>query len=559
MIDRRRFLSSIPLTAALPSIFIRQSPVRITSNVSLVITGGYVISGDGSPRRRADVAIDGDRIALVAPKIDAPNAEVIDARDRIVSPGFIDIHSHTDLSLLINPFAESKLRQGVTTEVAGQDGSSIGPWTDDHVAALNERYLDRYDTPIDFNDLPTFFDRLRREKPAVNFASMIGAGTVRGRVIGNEDREATDSELTEMTRYVSEAIDAGACGLSSGLEYIPGAFATINELVSLCAPLQSRGLPYASHMRNEDNELLAAIEEAITIGQRAGVHTHVSHLKAQGQGNWWKGTAALEIISAASDRGLSVSFDRYPYVAYSTGLASLFPVWAREGGTNRFLQRLDSAEYQTRIREAVLAKVNQLGNWNSVQITSTGDDSLSWARGRKLGDLANERQEDPYELAVHLIRADRSNTGMVGFGMSEENTAAILNHPLGMICSDGGARATYGPLSEGTPHPRTYGSFPRVLGYYSRDSQLMPLEKAIHKMSGMPASVLGLSDRGHVKPGFAADIVIFDPDTIHDNASFENPHQYATGIDHVIVNGQTVLSNNESSGKRPGRVVTPAL
>lgn len=558
MIDRRRFLATIPFAATLPSIVVRQNPVRLLSGVSLVIKGGRVISGDGSPAIESDIAIDGDRITMIAPAIDAPGAEVVDARNRIVSPGFIDIHSHTDLSLLYNPFAESKLRQGVTTEVAGQDGSSVGPWSDEHVAQMSDRYQSRYNTPIDFNDLPTFFDRIRKERPAVNFASMIGAGTVRGRVVGNEDRPATEAELAEMVRYVSEAVEAGACGLSSGLEYIPGAFASIDELVQLCAPLQSRGLPYASHMRNEDNELLAAIEEAITIGQRAGVHTHISHLKAQGQGNWWKGQAALDTITAASEGGLPVTFDRYPYVAYSTGLGSLFPVWAREGGTDKFLERLDSEADSERIKSAVLAKVNQLGSWNSVQITSTGADSLSWARGRKLGDLAEERQENPYDLAVHLIRSDRSRTGMVGFGMSEENTSAILKHPLGMVCSDGGARATYGPLSEGTPHPRTYGSFPRVLGYYARDNQLMPLELAVHKMTAMPASVLGFKDRGLLRQGYAADLVVFDPETIADKATFEDPHQYASGIDHVIVNGQIVLSNNEHSGKRPGKVVTPS-
>ena len=559
--NRRNFLSAgalLPVGLSLPHIFISNGSLRLSSNISLVIQGGLVFSGNGTPGQVADIAIDGGRIIAIAPRIDTTGAQVIDARGMAVCPGFIDIHSHTDLSLLINPNAESKLRQGVTTEVAGQDGSSIGPWTSDHVAEMNDRYMSRYDVPIDFNDLPSFFKRLDRGETAVNFASMIGAGTVRGHVIGNEDRPATQVELAEMLRLVRSAIDAGACGLSSGLEYIPGAFASIDELVHLCSPLKAQGLPYASHMRNEDNELLAAIEEAITIGQRAGVPTHISHLKAQGRGNWWKARGALDVIDAAASSGLSVTFDRYPYVAYSTGLGSLFPVWAREGGTDKFLERLDNPDDAPIIKEAVLAKVNQLGDWNSVQVTSTGSDSLTWARGRKLGDLARERGDDPYALTLYLIRSDRASTGMVGFGMGEDNTTQILSHPRGMICSDGGARAITGPLSEGTPHPRTYGTFPRVLGHYVRELNAMSLETAIHKMSAMPARVLKLSDRGQLAPGFAADIVIFNPDTVKDNATFEQPHQYPTGIDYVIVNGQIVLSNGEHTGNRPGTVLRPA-
>ena len=559
--NRRNFLSAgalLPVGLSLPHIFISNGSLRLSSNISLVIQGGLVFSGNGTPGQVADIAIDGGRIIAIAPRIDTTGAQVIDARGMAVCPGFIDIHSHTDLSLLINPNAESKLRQGVTTEVAGQDGSSIGPWTSDHVAEMNDRYMSRYDVPIDFNDLPSFFKRLDRGEMAVNFASMIGAGTVRGHVIGNEDRPATQVELAEMLRLVRSAIDAGACGLSSGLEYIPGAFASIDELVHLCSPLKAQGLPYASHMRNEDNELLAAIEEAITIGQRAGVPTHISHLKAQGRGNWWKAQGALDVIDAAASSGLSVTFDRYPYVAYSTGLGSLFPVWAREGGTDKFLGRLDNPDDAPIIKEAVLAKVNQLGDWNSVQVTSTGSDSLTWARGRKLGDLARERGDDPYALTLYLIRSDRASTGMVGFGMGEDNTTQILSHPRGMICSDGGARAITGPLSEGTPHPRTYGTFPRVLGHYVRELNAMSLETAIHKMSAMPARVLKLSDRGQLAPGFAADIVIFNPDTVKDNATFEQPHQYPTGIDYVIVNGQIVLSNGEHTGNRPGTVLRPA-
>ncbi len=524
---------------------------------NVVLRGATVIDGTGRPRFAADVAVDGDRIAAVDRNLTAPGTDEFDVRGLVLAPGFVDIHSHTDLGLLVNPNAESKIRQGVTTEIAGQDGSSIGPWTDRQFEGVRDRYRAQYGVELDFRDLGGFFDRLTRNAGSVNVASMVGAGTVRANVIGSDDRPATEAELGRMVALVREALGVGACGVSSGLEYIPGAFASLDELVALARPLRGTGLPYASHMRNEDDQLFAAIEEALNVGRLANVPVQISHLKAQGRRNWWKAKDALAMIEHARADGIDVTFDRYPYVAYSTGLNSLFPVWAREGGTDAFLGRLSDPTTMAAIERAVRDKVAKLGSWDAVQITSTADDALGWARGGKLGELAKERGVDPYELLLRVTREDRGRTGMVGFGMSEENTELILSHPLGMVCSDAGARATYGALSSGTPHPRAYGSFPRVLGHYSRDRGLFGLETAIRKFTAMPADKLRLSGRGRIVAGGFADLVAFDPDTVADNATFENPHQYPTGIPHVMVNGEWVIHDGEHTGATPGRVLRP--
>ncbi len=541
-------------TLAAPLSFAAAAALR---RADLVLHGGHVYDGTGAPPVQANLFISGDRITALGPGPLPADAEVLDVSGLAVAPGFIDIHSHTNISLLVNPKAESKIRQGVTTEIVGQDGGSMGPWTNSNHEAIALIYQERFGIEIDFQDVAGFFDRVRRTPGSVNIGSMIGAGTIRETVIGTTDRPASAGELEQMVGLVETALRAGACGLSTGLEYIPGTFASADELIALCAPLREWDLPYASHMRNEDDQLLAAIEEALHIGKQANVPVQIAHLKAQGQRNWWKAEAALQLIEQAWADGQDVTFDRYPYIAYSTGLGSLFPTWAREGGTSAFLERLQDPEQHPRIEAAVRAKIAKLGNWNAVQITSMGNETLKWAEGKRLGTLAQERSIEPYALLYQLTVEDNNRGDMVGFGMSEANTARFLKHPLGMICSDGGARAPYGPMSEGTPHPRTYGTFPRVLGHYSRDQKLMPLETAIYKMTHQPAKRLRFLDRGILRPGAYADVVVFDPATVNDQATFADPHQYPTGIPHVIVNGTFAVRDGEHTGATPGRVVRP--
>jgi N-acyl-D-amino-acid deacylase len=522
-----------------------------------VLRGAVVYDGTGAAPVEADVALAGERITAVGRRLRVPGAEELELRGLALAPGFVDIHTHTDLTLLVNPRAESKVRQGVTTEIAGQDGSSVGPWTRDGAARVAEEWRARYGVALDFADLGGFFRRLQTQGTAVNLGSMVGAGTVRGTVVGADDRPATEAELAAMVALVEAALEQGACGLSTGLEYAPGAFASTDELVALAAPLRRRGLAYATHMRNEDDELFAAVEEAVAVGRRAGVPVQISHLKAQGQRNWWKARPVLGMLEEARSSGVDVHYDRYPYTAFSTGITNLFPIRLLDGGTEAFLGRLAEPAGRDAIRAAVGEKVAELGGWDRVRIASTGDAALAGLRGRGLGELAAEWGLEPHAALLRLVLEDRARTSMVAFGMSEENTERILAHPLGMIASDGGARATYGPLSEGAPHPRAYGTFPRVLGHYCRERRLMPLETAIHKMTAMPAAKLGLADRGRIAPGLAADLVAFDAAAVADRATFEDPHRYPAGVHHVWVNGVAVVRDGEHTGALPGRVMRP--
>ncbi|HUF27341.1 MAG TPA: D-aminoacylase [Gemmatimonadaceae bacterium] len=509
----------------------------------VLIRGGHVLDGSGAAGFDADVAILDGRIAAIGEAARGGSAALeVDARGRVVAPGFIDIHSHADGSLADDPRAESVIRQGVTTIVVGQDGSSRG------VARAGG---EGPDAP----SMARVLDGFDRLSPAVNVASMVGLGSVRRAVIGDADRPATSAELAEMTAIVERALAGGACGASSGLEYIPGAFATRDELIALCRPLASRGLCYATHMRNEDDRLLEAIDEAIAVARGAGCPLQISHLKTQGPRNWGKLDDAFARIEGAKRGGLDVAFDRYPYIAYSTSLSNLFPAWSREGGTEAFLARLADPVQAPRIEAEARAKVESIGGWDNVMVTSAGGSADKAAEGARLGAYATARGTDPYAAALALLRAGRGSIGMVGFAMSEDNTARILAHPLGMVCSDGGGFAIDGPARRGHPHPRGLGTFPRVLGHYVRERRAMTLEQAVHKMTAFPASRAGLRDRGRLAVGLVADVVVFDPVTVTDRATFTDPFRYPAGVEAVFVNGVAALLYEERGEQRTGRAL----
>lgn len=559
--DRKRFLYSSGLVSAgLLAGVDRATPSDSAAPyvkaprvyADLVLRGAVVYDGTGRPPVEADVAVTRDRIEAVGPGLARGTTE-IDLTGLALAPGFVDIHSHADMSLLVNPKAESRIRQGVTLEVVGQDGGSIGPWSEAERERQDRRYQNNYGFGIDFRDVGGFLDRIDRVKPAVNVASMVGHGTVRGHIVGYRDRPANDGEQRQMRGLVREALEGGAVGISSGLEYTPGSFALTDELVELSRELAGTGYPYASHMRNEDNRVLAAIEETIHIGKVAGVPVQISHLKAQGERNWWKADAALELIRAAGASGVDVHYDRYPYVAYQTGLQNLFPAELRAGGSAAFLGRLRGDEAAI-MERAARAKIAMLGSWDAIQLVSAPG-RFSALTGKRLGTSAEELGMDPYTLAVELLEAGGGGLSMIGFGMSEENTEKLLAHPLGMICSDGGSYAPYGSLSRTSPHPRTYGSFPRVLGYYVRERQAMTLQSAIRKMTSAPARKLQITDRGVIEPGAFADLVAFDPDTVADQATFEDPHQYPIGVPLVVVNGVVTIRDGEHTGSLGGRAV----
>ena len=542
-------------TAAAIGVSTLRSPFPTLAQrpADLVLRGAHVLDGTGRQGLDVDVAVTGDRITAVGANLPSGVSE-IDLQGLVLSPGFIDVHSHADLSLLVNNKAESRIRQGVTLEIVGQDGNSIGPWSDRGFEDTRDSYRNRYGIELDFRDPVGFLDRIDRERPAVNVGTMVGNGALRGLVVGYSDRPATEAEMSAMRSLLSEQIAGGCVGLSSGLEYTPSGLANLEELVGLASVLRGTGYPYASHMRNEDDRLLAAIEEALHVGRLANVPVQISHLKAQGQRNYWKADAALKLLEQARADGVDVHFDRYPYTAYATGLSNLFPSEYRADGNQAFLNRLRDSEYASRLEKACREKVALLGDWNSVQISSTGA-STSWARGGLVGDLARARGIEAYDLTLELLEENAGSVGMIGHGMSEENTAKILAHPLGMLCSDGGSYAPYGSLGSGSPHPRGYGSFPRFLGHYVRETGALDLESAIHKVTQMPAKKLQLRDRGIIAPGAYADLVAFDPTTVADQATFDNPHQYPLGIPIVIVNGVVTLRDGEHTGNLGGRAV----
>ncbi len=529
-------------------------PLWAWETPDLVLRRATVFDGTGRPGREADVAILGDRILTVG-RVAERGLEEVDLAGKALAPGFIDIHTHADLPILANPRMENRILQGITLEVGGQCGGSPGPWSQAEARATAERYRETYGVEIDFRDLGGFFRALGRTPPAGNAACMVGQGTIRGTVVGNEDRPATEDEMERMKALVREAMNQGAVGLTSGLEYTPSGFASREELVALASVLRGSGYPYASHMRNEDDSVLAAVEEALHIGRMAGVPVEISHLKAQGERNWWKAEVILDLLEDVRKDGVDVTYDRYPYVAYATGLSNLFPNWAKSGGTRAFLERLQDPVNRPALEAYCREKVAQLGSWNSVQISSIGTEKNAWLRGRRLGDAAREAGEEPFAMALRLLTEENGSVGMIGFGMSEENTSRILAHPLGMVCSDGSVYAPTGPLSGGSPHPRSYGTFPRVLGHYVRDQKIMPLETAIHKMTGMPARKIQVEDRGVIRPGAYADLVAFDPSTVRDTATFDDPHQYPEGIDLVVVNGAVTVREGEMTGVLAGRPV----
>jgi N-acyl-D-amino-acid deacylase len=533
--SRREFLASsgaAMLAAALP-----RTPVsQILADDTLVLRGGTVHDGTAADARVLDVAMSGGRITAIGASLPTRGATEVDVRGMVVCPGFIDIHSHGDGSLAADPRAESVIRQGITTIVAGADGSSRASGA----------------APSGFAAMLSRLDRLR---PGPNVASMIGLGTVRGAVVGNAARAATAAELRTMVAMVERALADGACGASSGLEYTPGAFASPDELIALCRPLASRGLVYATHMRNEDDRLLDAIDESIAVARGARCGLQISHLKTQGPRNWSRLQTAFDRIEAAKRDGIDIAFDRYPYLAYATGLTNLFPVWSRDGGTAAFLARLRKAGTAQKIEVETLAKVELIGGWDNVLITSVSSPADRTVEGKRLGSWAASTGAAPYAAAVALLERNGGTVGMAGFAMSDENLDRILAHPLGMVCSDGGAFAIDGPTRRGSPHPRGAGSFPRVLGRYVRDRKALTLADAIRKMTSMPADRLRLSDRGRLAVGKAADVVVFDPLRIADTATFERPFQYPVGISLVIVNGAIALRDGRRSVVGSGRAL----
>jgi N-acyl-D-amino-acid deacylase len=533
----------------------------VSDLLDLRIDGAMVIDGTGSAGGRADVGIRGETIAAIGDLSRERAGRVLNAAGRVLAPGFIDMHSHSDWRLWGNRRAESKIRQGVTTEVVGNCGFSPAPTTPEFLDDMR-RFALYVPSGMDFA-WRSFGDYLRAFDSggcALNVAQLVGHGTLRVAAMGFARRPPTAGELTTMQRMLGDAMEHGAWGLSTGLIYAPGSYATTEEIVTVArAAARHRGF-YASHIRGEGATLLEAVREAIRVGREADMPVQISHVKASGRPNWGKVADALLLVDAARAEGLDVMGDVYPYTASSTSLRTLLPDWVLEGGVDAMLERLGDAGVRSRIRKELELPVtgqsllDRVG-WENIMI--------AWcprrtdAEGRRLAEIAASRRLDPLDAVFELLRDAEGVASMIMFQLDEADLRRALAHPQVMIGSDGSALATTGEMSAGKPHPRSYGTFPRVLGEYAREQRLLTLQDAVHKMTGLPARRLGLRDRGVVRVGARADLVVFDPRRIADQATYEDPHRYPTGVEHVLVNGSIVIKDGEHTGSLPGRILTP--
>jgi N-acyl-D-amino-acid deacylase len=529
--------------------------------LTVKIEGATVVDGTGATGARADVGIEDERIVAVGDLSREQAGSRLNASGSVLAPGFIDMHSHSDWRLTGNRRAESKIRQGVTTEVVGNCGFSPAPVSSAFVEELRSFAL-HIPKGLDFT-WPTFRDYLAAldtDGLALNVVQLVGHGTLRVATMGFARRAPDAGELTRMQRLLADAMEDGAWGLSTGLIYAPGAFSATSEIVDLArVAARHRGF-YASHIRGEGATLIDAVTEAITVGREAQLPVQVSHVKAAGRPNWGKIVAELELIDAANAEGLDVMADVYPYTASSTSLTALLPGWVLEGGVPAMLERLRDPATRARVRQEVEAPpggqpfAERVG-WDQVMV--------AWAphrpdaQGRRIGEIAAERKLDPVEAAFELLLEETGRVAIILFQIDERDVRRALVHPRVMIGSDGSSLAPYGEMAGGKPHPRSYGTFPRVLGEYVREQRLLPLAQAIHKMTGLPARRLGLRDRGVIRVGARADLVLFDPRRVADQATYEDPHRYPVGIDHVLVNGRFVIKDGQHTGSLPGRVLTP--
>ena len=522
----------------------------------LIIRGGEVLDGTGAPSRPADLAISNGRITAIGDCSGREADRVIDASGQVVAPGFIDIHTHSDFTLPLNTLAESKIRQGVTTEVVGNCGYSTAPVLPGQVDLLRN-YLAAGAPWLDFRETG-FGEYLETFPPvSVNTVMQVGHATLRLMAMGMDDRSPTADEMALMERLLEEALEAGALGMSSGLFTAPGNYAATEELVALARALHRHGATYASHVRDEAHRVFEAVDEAIAIGETAGVRVQVAHLKLSGMDGWGRTDELLGHITAARQRGVEVFCDQYPYTAGTNPLRNLLPLWVHSGGLEAMLSRLTDPQVRERMRRDIerdgLTNFGRVESWDAVRIAITPNQPE--IAGGTLGDIAAHRSCDPLDAACDILLADQGHTRIVVTSMSESDVQDILRSPMVLIGSDGNSLASYGITSQGKPHPRFYGTFARVLGHYVRDLGLLPLPLAVYKMTGGSAEALGLRDRGTLREGYWADVTVFDPQKIAESATYDDPHQYAQGISTVVVNGTVVIDSGEHTGALPGKVL----
>ena len=531
-----------------------------TAPFDVIVKGGMVYDGTGAPGRRADVAIRGDRIAAIGDLGAAPAASVVDASGLAVAPGFINMLSWSTDSLIADGRSQGEIRQGVTTQIFGE-GSSMGPLTPEMKRRAVEQMGDiKYD--ITWTTLAEYLRELERKGVSQNVASFIGAATIREHVIGLDDRKATPAEMDEMRALVRQEMEAGALGIGSSLIYAPGFYADTEELTELCKVAARHHGRYISHLRSEGNRLLEAVDELIAIARGANIPAEIYHLKAAGKANWNKMDAVIARIEKARKEGLRITADMYAYTAGSTGLDAAMPPWVLDGGYEAAYKRLRDPAVRPKISLAIRTPSADwenlylaAGSPESVLLIEFRSEQLKPLTGKTLAEAARLRGEDPVDTIMNLIVEDQSRVGAVYFMMSEDNIRKQIVLPWVSFGSDAASMAPELPFTRSATHPRAYGNFARVLGKYVRTDRTLTLEDAVRKLSGLPATNLDLDHRGFIKDGMFADVVVFDPATITDRATFERPHQYAVGMQHVFVNGVHVLKAGEHTGAQPGRAL----
>jgi N-acyl-D-amino-acid deacylase len=531
----------------------------------LVIANGRIVDGTGAPWFRGDIGIVGDRIEAIGALGEVTAKARIDATNLVVAPGFIDLLGQSEFNVLVDPRAASKITQGITTEITGE-GGSIAPVNDRLTADRKASYA-HFEVTQDWRTLEEYFARLRRTPPALNIGTFVGSGGLRDYVIGKDNRPASPAEMEAMKALVAEAMEQGALGVSSSLQYVPNRFASTDELVELAKVAARYGGIYITHQRSEGNSVFESLDEVFAIAERADIPAEIWHLKTAYKANWGKMPEALRRIEAARRRGLRVSANIYPYNRASNGLDACLPLWVREGGTDAMIARLKDTAQRDRIKKEMddpnAPYENQWygsGGPSGVMLSSVLNTDLRKYEGMTFDQIGQAMNRDPRDAVMDLVIADRAESSVIIAIMQEDDMIAALKHPLISFDTDSGAQAEDGRLSESKSHPRAWGTFPRILGRFARDERVLTLEEAVRKMTSQAAIRVGVTDRGLLRKGLMADITIFDPATVRDVATFEDPKHYSQGIRHVLVNGKAVVRDGKITDERPGRpILGPGL
>lgn len=521
-----------------------------------IVRNASVIDGSAKPAYEADVAIANGRIAAVG-KIDGDAERVIDGKGLVVAPGFIDMHSHTDAGLFADPNAESKITQGVTLEVAGNCGFSSAPCLDEPGRAELDTWRRKFGIEDDWGTMGEFLDAFEKRSIALNIATLVGHCNIRAAVVGLSDRKASPDEIDRMRQLASDSMKQGAFGISTGLIYAPGCFADTPELIEVTKGVAAHGGLYATHMRDERDKLEQAVEETLNIGREAGVPVQISHHKACGVRNWGKVKATLEMIGEARREGMDVTADQYPYAATSTSLSIFLPNWAHDGGDNALLERIKNMRPKLieHLNRRADQAVGSKGDWSNVLISSVRTDANRYCEGMNVEEISERRRTSPAETVLDLLAEEDAAVGMVQFAMCEEDIELVMASDFVMAGSDASARTISGDHPTGKPHPRAFGTFTRILGHYVRDREVLSLEKAISKMTWLSAKKLGLTDRGAIRPGNWADVVVFDAGKVKDMATYKDPYQNSAGIEYVFVNGRLAVEHGKLTGELAGVVL----